>query len=62
MLDPVWRTSTRSQDTNCVEVAFTGGEVLIRDTKNRDGAILSVASRDWKAFVAAVKGGEFDRE
>jgi hypothetical protein len=61
MLDPVWRTSSRSQDTNCVEVAFIGGEVLIRDTKNRDGAILSVAARDWEVFVTAVKGGEFDR-
>lgn len=62
MLDPVWRTSSRSQDTNCVEVASVDGEVLIRDTKNREDAVLAVTPRDWEAFVAAVKGGEFDRE
>lgn len=61
MLDPVWRTSTRSQDTNCVEVAYAGGEVLVRDTKNRDGAILSVAPQDWLDFISAIKDGEFDR-
>lgn len=62
MLDPEWRTSTRSQDTNCVEVAHIDGEILVRDSKDRHGTVLSVAARDWDAFVAAVKEGEFDRE
>jgi len=59
MLNEVWRTSTRSQDTNCVEVAYSGGEVRVRDTKNR-AAVVAVAPDDWRAFVAGVKAGEFD--
>ena len=62
MLDPEWRTSSRSQDTNCVEVAYAGGEVRVRDTKNREGTVLSVAAPDWLDFIAAVKDGEFDRD
>ena len=61
MLDPQWRTSTRSQDTNCVEVALIDGEVLVRDTKNREALTLAIAQGQWREFVEAVKGGEFDR-
>lgn len=61
MLNEVWRTSTRSQDTNCVEVAYSGGAVLIRDTKDRAAAMVSVAPEDWRAFVDGIKAGEFDR-
>jgi hypothetical protein len=60
MLDARWRTSTRSQDTNCVEVAFVGGEVLLRDTRNRQALTLAVSAAHWRDFVAAVKDGEFD--
>ena len=60
MLNEVWRTSTRSQDTNCVEVAYSGGEVRVRDTKNREAALVAVSPDDWRAFIAGVKVGEFD--
>lgn len=61
MLNERWRTSTWSQDTNCVEVAYSGGEVRVRDTKNRAAAMVSVKPEDWRAFVDGVKAGEFDR-
>ena len=61
MLTPEWRTSARSQDTNCVEVAYADGQILVRDTKNREGTTLSVAEPDWLDFIAGVKDGEFDR-
>jgi hypothetical protein len=61
MLNEVWRTSTRSQDTNCVEVAYHAGQVRVRDTKNRDAAMVAVTPEDWRDFVAGVKAGEFDR-
>jgi uncharacterized protein DUF397 len=60
MLNEAWRTSTRSQDTNCVEVAYRGGEVLVRDTKNREAALVSVTPEGWRSFVAGIKAGEFD--
>lgn len=61
MLNDRWRTSTRSQDTNCVEVARVGGEVRIRDTKDREALTLAVPAAEWEDFIAAVKEGEFDR-
>lgn len=61
MLDRVWRTSSRSQDTNCVEVAHVGADVRVRDTKNREGTTLTVSADAWRAFIAAVKDGEFNR-
>jgi hypothetical protein len=60
MLDALWRRSTRSQDTNCVEVAHVDGQVLIRDSKDRESVMLAVSACDWTEFVAAVKDGEFD--
>jgi hypothetical protein len=60
MLNPLWRTSTRSQDTNCVEVAYVDGEVLLRDTKDRESRTLAMTPDEWRAFVEGVKDGEFD--
>lgn len=61
MLNEVWRTSTRSQDTNCVEVAYDKGTVLVRDSKNRAAAVVSVTPEDWRSFIDGIKAGEFDR-
>ncbi|WP_054814680.1 DUF397 domain-containing protein [Nocardia arizonensis] len=44
----------------CVEVAFIGGGVAVRDSKNRSGPVLRFTSSEWRAFLAAVRGGEFD--
>jgi hypothetical protein len=60
MQNPQWRKSTRSQDTNCLEVAVVDGGVLLRDTKNPDSLTLAIPADQWRAFVAGVKDGEFD--
>jgi hypothetical protein len=50
-----WRTSTRSNGTNCIEVASRDGSaVLVRDSKNRDG-ILSVSPTTWQNFIASIQ-------
>jgi Domain of unknown function (DUF397) len=55
--DPTtWRTSTFSNGTNCVEVAFTIRSVLVRDSKNR-GPVLSVSHQVWEDFAAAIRYG-----
>lgn len=62
MLDLQWRKSTRSNETNCVEVRVTtAGDVLVRDSKNPLDGLLEFDSAAWRGFVAAVKVGEFDR-
>ena len=52
-----WRTSSYSgaNGGECVEVATTADTVLVRDSKNRTGNVLSVSASAWRAFVSAVK-------
>lgn len=61
----VWRKSSRSGNGgNCVEVASNltdeYGVVLVRDSKNPSGPILTFAHHEWAAFLAATMSGEFD--
>jgi hypothetical protein len=51
-----WRTSSYSGSNGgqCVEVA-TSGRVLIRDTKDRAGAVLTFGPNAWREFAARVK-------
>lgn len=55
-----WQRSTACEASGCVEVAFDGGEVLLRDGKDPDGAVLRISAEVWEQFVATVKDGEFD--
>lgn len=58
----VWRKSTWSGDNGgqCVEVAFLGTAVGLRDSKG-NGAILIVNPGEWNAFLAEARDGEFSR-
>ncbi len=43
MTEARWRKSSRSGSaTKCVEVAFVGGGVRVRDSKERAGAVLAM--------------------
>ena len=50
----VWRRSTFCTDTGCVEVAFSGSTVLVRDSKFPDGPVLKCSDSVWHAFLYAV--------
>lgn len=57
-VDATWRKSTYSggSGSECVEAgAADRGRVLVRDSKNRDGAVLSVPACAWQTFTAALK-------
>jgi hypothetical protein len=61
-LDPthlVWRKSSRSGTSNCVEVALHGALVLVRDSKDPLGPVLTFSKDEWDAFLAGVRRGEF---
>ncbi|HEV8555060.1 MAG TPA: DUF397 domain-containing protein [Actinophytocola sp.] len=47
-----WRKASRSDTTNCVELANTGA---VRDSKNPAGPALVV---DIPTFLAAIKAGQ----
>ncbi|MGC4894132.1 DUF397 domain-containing protein [Micromonospora sp. DT31] len=58
-----WRKSTRSQTSNCVEVAPlhagpTG--VALRDSKDPSGPVLLFDRAGWLGFLAGAKTGRFD--
>jgi hypothetical protein len=58
----IFRKSSRSGQTgNCVEVSGNLTDVVaVRDTKDRDGGNLVFTRAGWSAFLAGVKGGDFD--
>jgi hypothetical protein len=56
----LWHKSSRSADGGCVEVRTDADAVQVRDSKNRDGALLTFTHREWRAFVSGVRLGEFD--
>jgi hypothetical protein len=65
-LDEVaWHVSTRSGsgDGNCVEagpVLDGSGRFAVRDSKDRDGAVLIYPGPDWTTFVTALRHGTFN--
>jgi hypothetical protein len=51
-----WRTSSYSgSQGDCVEVGAAATAVVVRDTKDRDGARLAFPAPAWQSFAAALK-------
>lgn len=58
-----WRKSTRSQTSNCVEVAPLGAgpvTMALRDSKDPSGPVLLFNRAGWLGFIAGAKNGQFD--
>lgn len=53
-----WQRSTHCDSGACVEVARMQPMVAVRDGKEPEGPVLIFASREWQAFVAAVRDHE----
>jgi hypothetical protein len=60
--DMKWRKSRYSGNGggNCVELAADHGRVLVRDSKNRTGGMITVDGATWRRFVEAIKAGRLD--
>ncbi|MGQ0482926.1 MAG: DUF397 domain-containing protein [Pseudonocardia sp.] len=59
---PGWRHSSFSQgaDQTCVDVAFAGPAVMVRDSKDPQGPRLRFSPDEWHVFLQGVREGEFD--
>jgi hypothetical protein len=56
--DLQWRTARRSAGNGaCVELAPAAGRILIRDSKDQDGPILSCSADTFRSFLQAAKSG-----
>jgi hypothetical protein len=58
-----WRKSSVSGGGNggeCVEVAFTEADVLVRHSRNPAGPMLTFTHSEWQAFLAGTHNGEFN--
>lgn len=51
-----WRKSSYSSDkANCVEVAFNGPQVGVRDSKDLNGEFLTFPANSWSSFVKSLE-------
>ncbi|MET8259858.1 DUF397 domain-containing protein [Micromonospora sp. NPDC005553] len=56
LIGALWRTSSRSGNGECVEVADNlPGVVGVRDSKDPAGPVLVFAPAAWRAFVAVAR-------
>jgi hypothetical protein len=53
-----WNKSSYCESQLCVEVAWRGGGVLVRDSVRSDDRLLSFSAACWTRFVDAVKADE----
>lgn len=60
MIPGVWTKSSFSGPSECVEVMYDGTNYLLRDTKDREGLVLTYTASEWDAFLKGAKDGEFD--
>jgi hypothetical protein len=56
---PAWRKSSYSgtDGGNCVEAGERAGRILVRDTSDRAGVVLSVPPQAWRQFSTNLKCG-----
>jgi hypothetical protein len=55
----VWRRASVCASGECVEVAQSGDDVLVRNSREVD-LILRFGAKEWRTFVAGVRSGEFE--
>jgi hypothetical protein len=56
LIDATWRKSSRSGQTECVEVADNLPDVVaVRDSKDPTGPVLTFEPESWRAFIRNAK-------
>jgi len=52
-----WRKSSHSGTNggSCVEAADVDGSILVRDTADREGTVLTVSPKAWHRFMSTLR-------
>jgi hypothetical protein len=56
--DHGWRKSTFSDQGDCVEIKFSVGRVLVRNSRRPGAEPLAFTPRKWQDFLSALAGDE----
>ena len=57
-----WRKSHASADqAACIEITVRESFVLVRDSRNKNGAVLEFALGPWLELMRRIRKGELDR-
>lgn len=58
----IWRKSSQSgqEGTDCVEVADLDHAIDFRDSKDPEGARLTLGRAGWRALSGAIKSAQYD--
>jgi hypothetical protein len=54
-----WRTAAACNGDHCVRVASAGDQIVIGDSKNPRGPVLTYSRDEWNAFVDGIVKGDF---
>ena len=58
--EPKWQVARFCNGGACVQVAPDGSNVLIGDSKNPSGPVLTYSRDEWQTFVEGIRQGDFD--
>jgi hypothetical protein len=56
----VWRKHSDTAGAGCVEVGADVGRMLVRDSKDPDGPVVTLAAGGWLRFLSAARSGQLD--
>lgn len=55
-----WRVARLCHSGNCVTVAANDSTIVIGNSKDPNGPVLSYSHDEWRAFVDGIRQGDFD--
>ena len=55
-----WHVAQKCNGGACIQVAPHGEQIVIGDSKNPGGPILTYTRSEWHAFVDGIREGDFD--